>query len=137
MTARKLSEQANAVETLEQLGDAAPPALIRIAAPAAFSSRVFNVLTTNVPGPEAPLYLKGRRMVQALPIPFLAATHALGVSLASYDTEVAIGVIADPDLVPDLDAFMDGIDEAIDELDEAARRVRAGAPDEEARVRDR
>lgn len=137
MSARKLSEQANAVEALEQVGDAAPPVLLRLAAPAAFSSRVFNVLTTNVPGPEAPLYLKGRRMVQGLPVPFLAASHALGVSLASYDTQVAIGVIADPDVVPDLDVFTGGMNAAIGDLRAAARRHRAPATVGQTATRER
>jgi len=67
-----------------------------------FSTRAYNVLVTNVPGPQFPLYLLGRELQELAPVPFLAPERALAVAIMSYNGSVDIGLMGDYDAMADL-----------------------------------
>jgi WS/DGAT/MGAT family acyltransferase len=78
--------------------------------------RIFSTVTTNVPGPQAPLYLLGRRMTDMYPYIPLGADLRITIGIASYAGGLAWGVTGDHDSVPDLHVLADGIDESVAEL---------------------
>lgn len=99
----------------------APPTLHSLGARVAsgLSSRLFNLVVTNVPGPQTPLYLCGARMVASHPVIPLAKAQALAVGVTSYDGGVCFGFNADRDALPDLDVLGQCVLEALTELREA------------------
>jgi WS/DGAT/MGAT family acyltransferase len=98
----------------------APPVIHSTIAQALYATRLFNVTITNVPGPQQPLYAFGCRMREIQPLVPLAAAHAVGVAIVSYDGDAFFGVIADRDNVPDLDVMVKEIGDAVGELGAAA-----------------
>jgi WS/DGAT/MGAT family acyltransferase len=120
MDGLKQSKQALGAETIARLNDFAPPTLLAQAARLTFSTRLFNLLVTNVPGPQIPLYVLGRRLDEAFPMAFLAKNHALAIGVMSYDGQVNIGLLGDYDAMPDIDLIARGLNTALDELLEAA-----------------
>jgi hypothetical protein len=86
-----------------------------------FSTRLFNLIVTNIPGPQIPLYVLGHKLEDLFPIAFLPQNHALAVAIMSYDGRVEYGLLADYDAVPDIDVIAQGIDEALAELLDTAR----------------
>jgi len=78
--------------------------------------RFFNVVVTNVPGPQIPLYLAGKRMIDTFPMVPLAKNQALGIALLSYAGRINFGLVGDYDLLWDLDDFGDDVQEALAEL---------------------
>lgn len=78
--------------------------------------RIFSTVTTNVPGPQVPLYLLGRRMTDMYPYIPLGADLRITIGVASYAGGLAWGVTGDHDAVPDLRVLSDGIDQSINEL---------------------
>jgi WS/DGAT/MGAT family acyltransferase len=121
MSGLKESKQAVGAEALTRLQDFAPPTILAQASRLNFSTRAYNVLTTNVPGPQFPLYLVGREMQELVPVPFLAPERALAVAMMSYNGMVDIGLMGDYDAMEDLDEFGNDIRESIAELRRAAR----------------
>ncbi len=99
----------------------APPTLLAQASRLNFSTRLFNLIVTNVPGPQFPLYVAGRQMIDLFPIAFLPKNHALALAIMSYDGHLNFGLLGDYDALPDIDAFADNLREAIDELLDIAR----------------
>jgi diacylglycerol O-acyltransferase len=81
-----------------------------------FSTRLFNLLVTNVPGPQFPLYVLGRELLDLFPVAFLPRDHALAVAIMSYNGGMDFGLLADYDAMPDLAALGEMIQEARDEL---------------------
>jgi WS/DGAT/MGAT family acyltransferase len=127
MKGLKESKQAVGAETLTRLQDFAPPTILAQASRLNFSTRAYNLLVTNVPGPQFPLYLLGREMEELAPVPFLAPERALAVAIMSYNGSVDIGLMGDYDAMSDLDEFGRDVEESIAELVEVARkRSRAG-----------
>jgi WS/DGAT/MGAT family acyltransferase len=123
MQGLKESKQAVGAETLTRLQDFAPPTILAQASRLNFSTRAYNLLVTNVPGPQFPLYLLGREMQELAPVPFLAPKRALAIAIMSYNGNVVIGLMGDYDAMADLDAFGSYIKESLAELlDEAHRR---------------
>ena len=90
-----------------------------------FSTRLFNLLVTNVPGPQLPLYLLGRQLQHLFPIAFLPENHALAIAIMSYNGAIDYGLIGDFDALDDIDVVAAGIDRALAELLEAAHIERA------------
>nr|MBA2774975.1 wax ester/triacylglycerol synthase family O-acyltransferase [Nocardioidaceae bacterium] len=90
----------------------------RVAATA--PGRAFDLVLTNVPGPQFPLYAAGARMLASYPVPPLLAGHALAIGVTSYDGRVFYGLDADRDALPDLEVLGSCITEALDELLEAS-----------------
>jgi hypothetical protein len=104
--------------SLARLGGHAPPTLHALGARAVsgISKRIFNLVVTNVPGPQVPLYAVGARMRETYPVVPLAAGQALAIGITSYDGGVFYGLNGDRDALPDLDVVAHTIDEALDEL---------------------
>jgi len=98
----------------------------RIAATA--PGRAFDLVLTNVPGPQFPLYAAGARMLASYPVPPLLPGHALAIGVTSYDGKVCYGLDADRDALPDLEVLGSCITEALDELLEASAAMRDRAP---------
>lgn len=115
--------QAMGAQALSRLGDYAPPTILAQAARLQAVTRMFNLVVTNVPGPQFPLYLLGRRMRAAYPQVPLAAAQAVGIALLSYDGGIGVGLIGDADAAKDLPRLASALRESMDELLEAA-----GAP---------
>jgi diacylglycerol O-acyltransferase len=116
----KESGQAVGAETLTQLADFAPPTIMSQAARLQARQRFFNLVVTNVPGPQVPLYLLGRRMRGLYPVVPLALNQALGIAILSYDGRLGFGLLADFDALPDLEDIAGELEGAIDDLAAAA-----------------
>ncbi len=110
--------QSVGADTLVRIGGFAPPTLHALGARAAsgFAKRIFNLVVTNVPGPQFPLYAAGARMLEMFPVVPLAKGQALAIGLTSYDGGVYYGFNADRDAMPDVDVLARLVDEALDEL---------------------
>jgi diacylglycerol O-acyltransferase len=119
----KESKQALGAEVIAGLQDFAPPTLLAQASRLNFSTRLFNLIVTNVPGPQFPLYLLGREMQEIVPIAFLPENHALAIAIMSYNGRVDFGLLADYDAMPDIDSFADHLEESLAELLAAAREA--------------
>jgi diacylglycerol O-acyltransferase / wax synthase len=128
MTGLKQSKQALGAEVISRFNDFAPPTLLAQAARINFSTRLFNLTVTNVPGPQVPLYVLGRELEDIFPIGFLPPNQALFVAIMSYNGGVNFGLLADYDAMDDVDVIAQGIEGATAELVEAA----AGAAEEMA-----
>jgi diacylglycerol O-acyltransferase / wax synthase len=116
----KQSKQALGAEMISRFNDFAPPTLLAQAARINFSTRLFNLVVTNVPGPQVPLYVLGRELEDVFPVGFLPPNQALFVAIMSYNGGVNFGLLADFDSLPDLDVIAEGIEESVAELLEAA-----------------
>jgi diacylglycerol O-acyltransferase / wax synthase len=116
----KQSKQAMGASVLTQLADFAPPTVAGQAARLQARQRFFNLVVTNVPGPQFPLYLMGRRMERVFPMVPLAKNQGVCVGIMSYDGQVNFGLIGDYDGMPDLDDLARDLEGAIGELIEAA-----------------
>ena len=114
----KESRQAVAGEALTSMSGFAPPMLLalgmRLATRAA--QRNVNTVTTNVPGPQFPLYAAGRRMLRAFPYVPLAGQVRLGVAIFSYDGEVNFGITGDYDTTEDIDVLAGGIEDGMTQM---------------------
>ena len=77
---------------------------------------MFNLVVTNVPGPQFPLYAAGARMLSMYPVVPLAKGQAVSIGLTSYDGGVYYGLNADRDAMPDVDVLAQCIEEALAEL---------------------
>ncbi len=111
----KGSGQAVGAELLTRLTDFAPPTIASQAARLQPAQRFFNLVVTNVPGPQFPLYLMGRRMDSIFPMVPLARRQALCVGIMSYDGQVDFGLVGDYDAMADLDSFGLDLEAAIAE----------------------
>ena len=116
MDGLKQSKQALGAEVIARLNDFAPPTLLAQSGRLNFSTRLFNLLVTNVPGPQIPLYMLGRQMSEVFPIPFLAENHGLAVAVISYNGRVDFGLLGDFDAMPDIDLVSEGLNGALAEL---------------------
>jgi len=112
MEGLKESKEAVAGEALTSLSGFAPPMLLAMGMRLAtrMAQRNVNTVTTNVPGPQLPLYVAGRRMVAAYPYVPLAGQVRVGVAIFSYDGQVTFGVTGDWDTTADLDVLARGIE---------------------------
>ncbi|MFC4944057.1 WS/DGAT/MGAT family O-acyltransferase [Pseudonocardia sp. GCM10023141] len=110
--------QSVGADTLVRVGGFAPPTLHALGARAAsgFSKRIFNLVVTNVPGPQFPLYAAGARMLEMFPVVPLAKGQALAIGLTSYDGGVYYGFNGDRDAMADVDVLAGMVDESLDEL---------------------
>jgi diacylglycerol O-acyltransferase / wax synthase len=127
MSGVKDSKQALGAEVIAGLQDFAPPTLLAQASRLNFSTRLFNLIVTNVPGPQFPLYLLGRELEELMPVAFLPQNHALAIAIMSYNGTVDFGLLADYDAMPDVEYVADSIRKSLDDLLDAARDE-AGGP---------
>ena len=126
MDGLKDSKQALGAEVLAGVQALAPPTIFAQASRLNFSTRLFNLLVTNVPGPQLPLYVLGRRLEDLFPVAFLPKRHALAVAIMSYDGGMDFGLLGDYDAMPDLERIGELLDESLQEL-LAAADAAAGA----------
>ena len=124
MKGLKESGQAVGAELLTELADFAPPTVLAQASRLQSSQRAFNVVVTNVPGPQFPLYMLGRKLLRIYPQVPLVRNTALGIAIMSYDGTLNFGLLGDYDALPDLDDLAAALRDAIAEL-AAAAGVRA------------
>src|SRR6185295_7853445 len=111
MKGLKESGQAVGAETLTQLADFAPPTIMSQAARLQARQRFFNLVVTNVPGPQVPLYLLGRPLRGLYPVVPLALKQALGIAIMSYNGRLGFGLLADFDALPDVEEIAAGIED--------------------------
>ena len=136
MRGLKESDQAVGAETIAAMADFAPSTILSQAARIQAVQRFFNVTVTNVPGPQFPLYLSGRRLAHLYPLVPIVENAALGIAIISYDGRIDFGLVSDYDALPHLDEIAAALQAAIGELAAAAaapdkrraRRRRAAQP---------
>jgi diacylglycerol O-acyltransferase / wax synthase len=126
MDSLKASKQPLGAEAIWGLNDwfrdFAPPVLLAPTAAINFSTRLFNLLVTNFPGPQIPFYVLGRELTAIHPVGFLARRHGLAIAILSYNGRVSFGLLADPDSVPGAERLAAHLDAAVAELSAAAAR---------------
>jgi diacylglycerol O-acyltransferase len=114
----KNSKQAVAGEALTSMSGFAPPMLLALGMRLATRAgqRNVNTITTNVPGPQFPLYAAGRRMVRAFPYVPLGGQMRIGIAIFSYDGEVNFGITGDYDAAADIDVLAGGIEDGMTQM---------------------
>ncbi len=123
----KESKQALGAEVITGLEDFAPPTLLAMASRLNFSTRLFNLIVTKVPGPQFPLYLMGREMREIVPVAFLPENHALAIAAMSYNGRLDFGLLGDYDALPDIEDIAGFLADSLAELVSAARGQAAPA----------
>jgi WS/DGAT/MGAT family acyltransferase len=120
----KSSGQAVGAQVLTHLSGFAPTTIVSQAARLQARQRLFNLVVTNVPGPQIPLYLLGRELEAIFPMVPLAKNTALGIAIMSYNGQLNFGLTADYDALADLETLAEELRASIDEL----VAVATGAP---------
>ena len=118
----KRSGQASASGLIAALQNYAPPGMLAWSSRIQFSTWLFNLLVTNVPGPRETQRLFGCELVELQPVAFLARDHALAVAALSYHGELSFGLIADAEALPELHTLGEWIGEELDTLIRLTRR---------------
>ena len=124
MDGLKGSKQAVGAATLTAVNQLVPPTILAEASRLNFSTRLFNLLVTNIPGPQVPLYVLGRRLEDLFPLAFLPRNHALAVAIMSYNGGIDYGLLGDYDALPDIDVIADGIDASLRNCSTPSRKPR-------------
>jgi len=119
---KRLKEGGQAVgaKVMTDLSGFAPPNIMSQAARVVARQRFFNVVVTNVPGPQFPLYLMGREMTEAFPMVPLLDRQSLGVAIMSYNGRINFGLVGDYDVMADIDQLAKDFRASLLELAEAA-----------------
>ena len=112
----KSGRAALGADTLLDLTSLAPPVLHATLASSMYATRLFNVTITNVPGSKTPLYAYGSQLREVHPLVPLAASHAVGIAIVTYNEGVVLGLAADRDSTSDLHVLKEGIEEGFAEL---------------------
>ncbi len=118
----KESGQAVGARSLTELAGFAPQTILSQAARLVPRQRFFNLVVTNVPGPQFPLYLLGNQLIDIFPMVPLAENQALGIAVMSYDGRLDFGLNGDWDAMADIDLLAEDLAAALDELEAAALR---------------
>ena len=128
LTELKESKESTAGEAVVSLGRLTPFPLASMFVRLAFSlpQREIVTVTTNVPGPQQPLYALGRELVEIIPYVPIATTLRTGVSIFTYNGKVTFGLTGDYSTTPDIAVLARGIEEGIGELLAAAKDARTG-----------
>jgi diacylglycerol O-acyltransferase / wax synthase len=119
--------QAIGARALTELAGFASPTIMSQAARLQQRQRFLNLVVTNVPGPQQPLYLLGRRLRALYPVVPLAGRQALGVAVMSYDGRLGFGLLGDYDALADLDKLAEFLRTSIDALAAGASVSRRAA----------
>jgi len=122
----KDSSQAVGARVLTELSGFAPPTIMAQAARLQAHQRMYNLVVTNVPGPQFPLYALGRKLLSIFPVLPLAENTALGIAIMSYNGQLEFGLTADYDGLPDVEVLAGELLACIEELAGAAE-AKAGA----------
>ncbi|MCB0867014.1 MAG: wax ester/triacylglycerol synthase family O-acyltransferase [Solirubrobacterales bacterium] len=129
----KSSKKALGAEMITRFNDFAPPTLLAQASRINFSTRLFNLIVTNVPGPQFPLYVLGRELLDIFPVAFLPENHALAIAIMSYNGKIDFGLLGDYDAMEDVTLVAEGIEAEIKQLLEAAKASEKSAKGSGAR----
>ncbi len=121
MDGLKESKQAEGAATLAAVNNLAPPTILAQASRLNFSTRLFNLIVTNIPGPQMPLYVLGRQLDDLFPVAFLPEDHALAIAIMSYNGGLDFGLLGDYDALPDIEVIAQGIGDALADLLAVAR----------------
>jgi WS/DGAT/MGAT family acyltransferase len=116
MDGLKESKQAVGAATLTAVNNLAPPTILAQASRLNFSTRLFNLIVTNIPGPQFPLYVLGRKLQDLFPVAFLPEHHSLAIAIMSYDGGLDYGLLGDYDALPDIELIAEGIERGLGEL---------------------
>jgi len=116
----KSSHQAVAATALINSARWAPPTLHGLAARLLARQRVANLVVSNVPGPQVPIYLGGARLMVAYPVMPIGEAMGLSIAVTSLAGTMGFGFTGDWDTVPDIDVLAEGLLEAVDDLKKAA-----------------
>ena len=125
MSGVKESKQALGAEVISRFNDFAPPTLLAQASRINFSTRLFNLIVTNVPGPQIPLYVLGRELQDVFPVAFLPENHALAIAIMSYNGGIDFGLLGDYDGMEDIEMLATGLTESLNDLRAAAEAADA------------
>jgi diacylglycerol O-acyltransferase / wax synthase len=128
MDGLKESKQAVGASTLAAVNNLAPPTILAQASRLNFSTRLFNLIVTNIPGPQMPLYVLGRQLQDLFPVAFLPEQHALAIAIMSYNGQLELGLLGDYDALGDIDVIAEGIEASLHELQQAARAKNGRTP---------
>ena len=124
----KDSGQAVGAQVLAELSGFAPTTIMTQAARLQARQRLFNVVVTNVPGPQLPLYVLGRELEAIYPMVPLARNTALGIAIMGYNGQLNFGLAADYDALTDLETLAEELSASVQEIIEAATRPTPWAP---------
>jgi len=118
MRAHKDSGQSVGANVLVRLSGFAPPTMHALGARVAngFSQRIYNLVVTNVPGPQFPLYAAGAKMLEMFPVVPLSKNQGVSIGITSYDGGVYFGLNADRDAMTDVDGLASMIEESLEEM---------------------
>ena len=131
----KHSKQALGAEVLAAVSEWTVPVLLSLGARLATRTRAYNMIVTNVPGPQVPLYMLGAKLDEAYPLVPLFVNQALGAALFSYEGKLSFGLNADWDLVPDLHDFVQALSHSFQELGSAADAIHVSGQSTNGRPR--
>ena len=120
MAGLKESKQALGGRVLTAVSEWTVPNVLVRAVRMSAGSRPYNLIVTNVPGPQIPLYFAGSRMLETYPLAPLMPGQALNIALFSYDGGIYWGLNGDWDALPDLPELASALTESFDELSAAA-----------------
>ena len=112
----KSSGQAVGARLLTSLGEFAPPTIVAQASRVVARQRAFNLVITNVPGPQLPLYTLGHELLEVYPVLPLSGNTTLGVALLSYNGSVGFGLLGDYETTEDMGELAEGIEKSVAEL---------------------
>ncbi|UJA20169.1 wax ester/triacylglycerol synthase family O-acyltransferase [Thermoleophilia bacterium SCSIO 60948] len=112
----KASKQAVGATMITELADLAPPTIAGQAARLQAGQRFFNLVVTNIPGPQFPIYLMGRKLERLYPMVPLAKRQAVCFGIMSYDGNVSFGIVGDRDAMADIEDLAADLEAAIEEL---------------------
>ena len=121
----KARKQAVGADFLLNLAGFAPSTLHAMVARASVRQIGFNLIVTNVPGPQFPLYFRGARLVEAFPVAFLYEGQRLAIAIFSYMGWLNFGYLTDAHGVPDVDLVAKSVERSFKDLVRAARRRQA------------
>ncbi|MEA2411455.1 MAG: diacylglycerol O-acyltransferase / wax synthase [Thermoleophilaceae bacterium] len=120
MSHLKSGGQAVGAQVLTELAGFAPPNIMSQASRVVARQRMFNLVVTNVPGPQFPLYMMGRQLEGLFPMVPLAPNQALGIAIMSYNGTINFGLVGDYDLMSDLDDLAGDLHASLADLADAA-----------------
>ena len=120
MRGLKSGGQAVGAQVLTELSGFAPPTIMAQATRLQSRQRFFNLVVTNVPGPQFPLYLMGKELLEIFPMVPLIKRQALGIAIMSYNGRLNFGLVGDYDEMQDLDDLCGDLADSLGELAEAA-----------------
>jgi diacylglycerol O-acyltransferase / wax synthase len=116
----KESHYAVGAKFLMNIGTWAPPTIHAMAARLAARTRVINLVVSNVPGPQIPMYIAGAKLLAQYPVMPIAEAMGLSIACTSLAGTMAFGLTADWDTLPDIEFLASAMQDSIDELRKAA-----------------